>query len=82
MRPWVTHWSKRAEAQLVELTPGTAARVDAAVMEYAVTGKGDVSRVYDDQRGMWLRASGYVLRLQLYPAYRIVSVRWMFKADP
>lgn len=78
MRAWQIDWRAPATRALMEMHPDDAMKVDAAVIAFAHAGTGSVSSVADDPRGLWLRAAGYVIRLQMYPDVRTVSVRWLF----
>jgi hypothetical protein len=81
MRGWQIDWSPAAMAGLLNLPRQHAERVDEAVMLYASTGRGNTSRIADERLGVWLRASGYVVRLRLYPAYQTVGVLYLFRSD-
>jgi hypothetical protein len=57
-----------------------AAKVDAAVQEFARNGKGDVTRVYaNDPRSLRLRVSGYAVRMYLDPETATLSVILVFR---
>ena len=80
MLGWGINWGPVARTALLNMPWNHAERVDAAVLRYAATGKGDTSKVAEERFGVWLRASGYVVRLRLYPASRTVGVLYMFRA--
>lgn len=56
-------WHPVASRDLLSIDWRLAARVDAAVMEFAETGKGDIERIGSDPRKIRLRVSGAVALL-------------------
>lgn len=59
-----------------------AAKVDAAVQEFARTGKGEISRVYvNDPRSLRLKVSTYVVRIYLEPATMALTVILVFRTS-
>jgi hypothetical protein len=58
-----------------------AAKVDAAVQEFARTGKGDVTRVYtNDPRSLRLKVSTYFVRMYIDPESCALTVILVFRA--
>ncbi len=56
-----------------------AARVDAAVQQFAATGEGQLSRVYAaDPRALRLRVSPYAVRVYLDPDASVLTVGGIF----
>lgn len=57
-----------------------AAKVDAAVQEFARTGRGDVARVYtNDPRSLRLKVSPYLVRMYLDPVSLTLTVNVVFR---
>jgi len=79
MSAWEIDWHFPAKAALLNMPWRDAARVDAAVMRYAESGRGDTSRIADERGGLWLRVPGYVARLRLLPRERTISVLYVFR---
>jgi len=67
MSTWRLKWRPAAIAALRAMPWRQAARVDAAVMHFAATGKGWVEGVQGDPRGLRLHAPPYVAILQAEP---------------
>ena len=60
---WTVRWDPAAVADLMQLDPPDAARVDRAVQDYAGTGRGNVTRVGGDDD------DGPHFRLYVFPRY-------------
>jgi hypothetical protein len=59
-----------------------AAKVDAAVQEFARTGKGDITRVYtNDPRSLRLKVSSYFVRMYIDPESFTLTVILVFRAS-
>jgi hypothetical protein len=58
---WSVTWDPAAVADLMQLSPADAARVDRFVQEYAVTGRGNVARVETE--------NGPHFRLYVFPRF-------------
>lgn len=57
-----------------------AANVDAAIQEFAVTGKGRLTKVYErDPRALRLHVTSYAVRLYLEPEIGTLTVGWIFR---
>lgn len=72
-------WTPAALRVLREIPWREAARVDAAVLRYAATGEGRLTRVYEhDPRALRLHLPRYTVRLFLDPDTAILTVAWLF----
>ncbi|HRI64478.1 MAG TPA: hypothetical protein PK156_09565 [Polyangium sp.] len=59
-----------------------AARVDAAVQEFARSGSGDINRVYpNDPKSLRLKVSSYLVRMYLDPEMLTVTVIMVFRVS-
>jgi hypothetical protein len=77
---WRLEWSIVAERDLRELPWRTAARLDAAVMRYAATGRGSITRIEPaDPHRLRLRVDGAEARLFLDANERAIYVARVFR---
>lgn len=75
-------WSPAAEWALRAIPWRDAARVDAAVQEFARSGSGEVSRVYPhDPRSLRLKVSTYLVRMTLDPETLTLTVILVFRTS-
>jgi len=73
-------WSPAAEWALRAMPWRDAAKVDAAVQEFARNGTGDVFRVYaHDPRSLRLKVSTYLVRMTLDPETLTLTVILVFR---
>lgn len=80
MRPrWEVVWSHAGLWAFRELPWREAARVDAAVMRFAMTGEGVVAPVRGDPTEIRLKVPPYVVRLGVDPFERILTVWWIVR---
>ena len=77
MPAWQVEWAFAARAALLELPWRDATNVDAATLRFAASGQGDIERIAEEPRGIWLRTSGYVMRLRLDPGAQTVLVLYV-----
>jgi hypothetical protein len=74
------YWTPAARWALLAMPWRDAARVDAAVQQFAATGEGQLSRVFAaDPRALRLRISPYAARLFLDPETCVLTVGWIFR---
>lgn len=80
MRPrWEVVWSHAGLWAFRELPWREAARVDAALMRFAMTGEGVVAPVRGDPTEIRLKVSPYIVRLGVDPFERILTVWWIVR---
>ena len=73
-------WTPAAEWALRAMPWRDAARVDAAVQEFARSGKGEVTRVYvNDPKSLRLKVSSYLVRMYLDPENLTLEVILVFR---
>ena len=73
-------WTPAALWALRAMPWRDAANVDAAVQEFAITGKGRLTRVYErDPRALRLHIASYAVRLYLDPERVTLTVGWIFR---
>ncbi len=73
-------WTPAAEWTLCMMPWRDAARVDAAVQEFARSGEGDIARVYAaDPRSLRLKVSPYLERMYLDPESCSLTVQFVFR---
>jgi hypothetical protein len=60
---WSVTWDPAAVADLMQLSPSDAARVDRVVQEYASTGRGNVTRIETED--------GPHFRLYVFPRFLV-----------
>ena len=73
-------WTPAALWSLRAMPLRDAARVDAAVLHYARTGQGELTRVYaGDPRALRLRVHPYTIRLFLDPQSGVLTVCWVYR---
>jgi len=73
-------WTPAALWALRAMPWRDAARVDAAVQQLALTGEGQLTRVYEnDPRALRLHVSPYAVRLYLDPDAGALTVGWIFR---
>ncbi len=76
MDPHAALWALRA------MPWRDAARLDAAVQRFAVTGEGALTGVYaGDPRALRLRVHPYAIRLFLDPETGVLTVCWVYRAE-
>ena len=74
------YWTPAARWALLAMPWRDAARVDAAVMAFAATGEGRLTRVFaGDPRALRLHISPYAARLYLDPDDGVLTVAWVFR---
>lgn len=74
-------WTPAARWALRTMDWREAARVDAAVIRFATTGEGQISRVYElDARSLRLHVSPYHVRMFLDPDAGVLTVCWVYRA--
>ena len=81
MPAWRLAWSFAAEVGLRAIPWRDAARIDAAVMRFAATGKGDFERIRNDPTGAWLYVDCYKVRLILDRRDRVISVLYLWRME-
>lgn len=79
MRVWQLSWSVIAEDALRKIPWRDAARVDAAMIRFAQTGKGDVERIADDPTGAWIRIGSYKARVVFDRQDKRISVLYVWR---
>ena len=78
---WTLVWSIAAERDLLWMPWRVAARIDAAAMRFAATGRGGERLSATDPRRVRLRVSGAEARLYLDPVPRILLVVRVFRRE-
>lgn len=79
MPTWQVEWGFAARGVLLNMPWREATLVDASVLRFAASGQGDMARIANEPRGLWLRASGYVMRLRLDPDARTILVLYVIR---
>jgi hypothetical protein len=77
MPSWEVAWGFAAKHALLNMPWRDATQVDATVLRFAASGQGDAERIADEPRGVWLRSSGYLMRLRLDPEARTLLVLYV-----
>jgi hypothetical protein len=74
------YWTPAARWALRAMPWRDAARVDAAVQQFAGTGEGQLTRVYErDPRALRLHVAPYAVRLYLDTDSGALTVGWIFR---
>ena len=79
MSSWKVEWGFAARGALLNMPWREATLVDAAVLRFAASGQGDMTRIANEPRGLWLRAAGHVMRLRLDPDARTILVLYVVR---
>lgn len=72
---WGIEWSRAARASLLSIPMRYAERVDAAIVRYAATGRGNVARVDESLANIRLFVPPYVAYVSLDFENRVMWVR-------